>query len=49
MLPSGWTLLKLPSGKILEYYKDTYKFIDLNGITGDFTNNNPFCIVKNLR
>ena len=28
--------------KILEYYKDAYKFVDLNGITGDFTNNNPY-------
>ncbi len=28
--------------KILEYYKDTYKFADLNGITGDFSNSNPY-------
>lgn len=28
--------------KILEYYKNTYKFIDLNGMTGDFTKENPY-------
>ena len=28
--------------KIIEYYKDKYKFIDLNGITGDFSKNNPY-------
>ncbi len=28
--------------KILEYYKDKYSFADLNGLTGDFTKNNPY-------
>jgi len=28
--------------KIMEYYKDEYTFIDLNGLTGDFTTNNPY-------
>ena len=27
---------------IIEYYKDKYEFIDLNGITGDFTDENPY-------
>ncbi len=28
--------------KIIEYYKDNYKFLDLNGLTGDFSNTNPY-------
>lgn len=28
--------------KILEFYKDQFKFLDLNGMTGDFTNHNPY-------
>ena len=28
--------------KILEYYKKYYDFADLNGMTGDFTKNNPY-------
>ena len=27
---------------IIDYYKDDYEFIDLNGITGDFTDENPY-------
>lgn len=28
--------------QILEYYKNQFKFVDLNGMTGDFTDNNPY-------
>ncbi len=28
--------------KLIEYYKNDYDFIDLNGITGDFTAENPY-------
>lgn len=28
--------------KIIEHYKDQYHYLDLNGMTGDFTNNNPY-------
>lgn len=28
--------------KLLEYYKDKYDYIDLNGITGDFSIDNPY-------
>lgn len=28
--------------KIIEYYKNDFKFIDLNGMTGDFSLNNPY-------
>lgn len=28
--------------KLIEYYKNDYDFIDLNGITGDFTPDNPY-------
>lgn len=28
--------------KLIEYYKDNYDFMDLNGITGDFSNENPY-------
>ena len=28
--------------QILEYYKHNFKFVDLNGMTGDFTPNNPY-------
>lgn len=28
--------------QLIEYYKNEYDFLDLNGITGDFTNDNPF-------
>ena len=27
---------------IIEYYKNSYEFLDLNGITGDFTSENPY-------
>ena len=28
--------------QILEYYKSNFKFVDLNGMTGDFSTNNPY-------
>ncbi len=28
--------------KIIEYYKDSYSYLDLNGMTGDFTKENPY-------
>ena len=28
--------------KLIEYYKNEYDFMDLNGITGDFTDKNPY-------
>ena len=28
--------------KLIEYYKNNYSFIELNGITGDFNSNNPY-------
>lgn len=28
--------------KIMEYYKDSYDYLDLNGMTGDFTSANPY-------
>lgn len=28
--------------KIMEYYKNDYNYLDLNGMTGDFTPNNPY-------
>lgn len=28
--------------KLIEYYKNDFDFMDLNGITGDFTNTNPY-------
>ena len=28
--------------EIIEYYKDNYDYLDLNGITGDFTSSNPY-------
>ncbi len=28
--------------KLIEYYKEDYDFMDLNGITGDFSNENPY-------
>ena len=28
--------------KLIEYYKNNYKFFDLNGMTGDFTHRNPY-------
>ena len=27
---------------IINYYKDSYEILDLNGFTGDFTNKNPY-------
>lgn len=27
---------------LINYYKDNYKYLDLNGVVGDFTNNNPY-------
>lgn len=27
---------------LIEYYKKDYKFLDLNGLTGDFSNSNPY-------
>ena len=27
---------------IFNYYKDKYEYVDLNGLTGDFTENNPY-------
>lgn len=28
--------------QIIEYYKDNYEYLDLNGLTGDFSNENPY-------
>ena len=28
--------------KLIEYYKNDFDYMDLNGITGDFTNTNPY-------
>jgi len=28
--------------KIMEYYKNSYNYLDLNGMTGDFTKENPY-------
>lgn len=28
--------------KLMEYYKDNYSYFDLNGMTGDFTKENPY-------
>lgn len=28
--------------QLIEYYKEDYDFMDLNGMTGDFTNTNPY-------
>ena len=28
--------------QLLEYYKNNFKFVDLNGMTGDFTDKNPY-------
>lgn len=28
--------------KIIEYYKNNYSYLDLNGMTGDFTKENPY-------
>lgn len=28
--------------ELIKYYKQNYKFIDLNGLTGDFNNTNPY-------
>ena len=28
--------------KIIEYYKNDFKFLDLNGLTGDFSDKNPY-------
>lgn len=27
---------------IIKYYRDTYKYLDLNGVVGDFKNDNPY-------
>ena len=27
---------------LINYYKDNYKYLDLNGVVGDFSNNNPY-------
>ncbi len=27
---------------LIQYYKDNYKYLDLNGLTGDFSKNNPY-------
>ena len=35
--------------KIIEYYKNNFKFIDLNGMTGDFTSNNPYLGLNNFK
>lgn len=35
--------------KIMEYYKSDFKFIDLNGLTGDFTENNPYKGLNNFK
>ena len=34
---------------IINYYKDSYEILDLNGITGDFTNNNPYYGLNNFK
>ena len=35
--------------QIIEYYKNDFKFIDLNGMTGDFTNSNPYFGLNNFK
>ena len=35
--------------KIIDYYKKTHKYIDLNGITGDFSSNNPYYGLNNFK
>lgn len=35
--------------KLLEYYKKDYKFLDLNGMTGDFSANNSFKGLNNFK
>ena len=35
--------------KILEYYKKDFKFVDLNGFTGDFSSNNPYIGLNNFK
>lgn len=34
--------------KIIEYYKYNYKYLDLNGITGDLSDNNPYKGLNNF-
>lgn len=34
---------------LIEYYKDDYDFMDLNGITGDFTRTNPYKGLDNFK
>ena len=35
--------------QILEYYKNNYKFVDMNGMTGDFTSKNPYAGLNNFK
>lgn len=35
--------------QILEYYKKQYKFVDMNGMTGDFTSKNPYVGLNNFK
>ena len=34
---------------IINYYKDSYEILDMNGITGDFTDNNPYNGLNNFK
>ena len=34
---------------IINYYKDSYEILDLNGITGDFTDKNPYSGLNNFK
>lgn len=35
--------------QILEYYKNQFKFVDLNGMTGDFSAENPYLGLNNFK
>ncbi len=35
--------------EIIEHYKDSCKYIDLNGMTGDFSNNNSYARLNNFK
>jgi peptidoglycan pentaglycine glycine transferase (the fourth and fifth glycine) len=34
---------------IINYYKDSYEILDLNGLTGDFTDKNPYSGLNNFK
>ena len=35
--------------QIIEYYKNNFKFVDLNGLTGDFTDDNPYAGLNHFK